>query len=124
MTERDLDEWDAEIEAEFQRCVAATKAAGQRKRGHRHVGFPWAFLVDASRLTKGHHTALIVALYIYRRTKVCNSLTVTLPSNELVEIGIDRRRKHEALAKLKAVGLIRLEKVAGRSIKVTLTWRH
>ena len=37
---RDLAEWDAEIEAEFQRAVAATKKVGQRKRGRRHVGFP------------------------------------------------------------------------------------
>ena len=30
---RDLDEWDAEIEAEFQRAVGQTKTAGRRKRG-------------------------------------------------------------------------------------------
>jgi len=49
--ERDLDEWDAEIEAEFQREVAATKAAGRRKKGRRLVAFPLAFLVDVCRLT-------------------------------------------------------------------------
>jgi len=123
MTERDLDKWDAEIEAEFQRVVAATKATDQRKRGRRHVGFPWAFLVDASQLTKGHHAALIVALYIYRRTKVCDSLTVTLPGSELAEVGVDRRRKREALAKLETMGLIRLGKAVGRSTKVTLIWQ-
>ena len=37
-TERDLAEWDAEIEAEFQRAIAATKAAGRKKRGQRLVG--------------------------------------------------------------------------------------
>ena len=38
--EHDLAAWDAEIEADFQRVVGATKVAGQRKRGRRHVGFP------------------------------------------------------------------------------------
>ena len=33
---------DAEIEAEFQRVVAATKTAGRKKRGQRLVGFPFA----------------------------------------------------------------------------------
>ena len=56
--ERDLDEWDAEIEAEFQREVAATKAAGRRKKGRRLVAFPLAFLVDVCRLTEGRGAEL------------------------------------------------------------------
>jgi hypothetical protein len=32
-TERSLAEWDAEIEADFQRAVAATKADGRKQRG-------------------------------------------------------------------------------------------
>jgi hypothetical protein len=48
---------------------------------------------------------------------------VTLPGSELAELGIDRRRKREALVKLEAVGLIRLEKAVGQSAKVTLTWQ-
>jgi hypothetical protein len=122
VTERDLDEWDVEIEEDFRRAVAATKVAGQRKRGRRLVAFPLAFLVDVCRLTEGR-TALVVAELIYRRTHVCRSQTVTLPINELRELGIDRNRKNEALAKLKAVGLIRVKRMApGQSAKVTLTW--
>jgi hypothetical protein len=121
--ERDLDEWDAEIEAEFQRVVAATKAAGQRKRGRRLVAFPLAFSVDVCRRTEGR-TALVVAMLIYRRTHVCRSQTVTLPASELAEHGITRRRKNEALATLEAAELVRIEKApAGRAAKVTLTWR-
>ena len=37
--ERDLAEWDAEIEAEFQRVIAANKTAGRKKRGQRLVEF-------------------------------------------------------------------------------------
>src|SRR5262245_46030666 len=122
MTDRDLGDWDREIEAEFQRVVAAGKRVASGRRGRRHVGFPWAFFVDACRLTKDH-TTLIVALYVYRRTRVCNSQTVTLPNNELAELGVDRSRKCKALAKLEAVGLIRTEKAAGRSTRATLTWQ-
>jgi hypothetical protein len=62
-------DWDREIEAEFQRTVSATKAAGARKQGERYVGAPWAFLVDVCRQTDGRST-LVVALCIYRRTYV------------------------------------------------------
>jgi hypothetical protein len=117
---RDLDERD---EADFRRAVAATKTAGRRKRGRRHVGFPWAFLVDVCRLTEGR-AALIVALYIYRRTHVCRSQTVTLPIAELKELGIIRQRRTEALDRLQTAGLIRIEKAtAGQAAKVTLTWQ-
>jgi hypothetical protein len=118
-----LDEWDAEIEEDFRRAVAATKVAGQRKRGRRLVAFPLAFLVDVCRLTEGR-TALVVAELIYRRTHVCRSLTVTLPADELAELGIIRQRKNEALATLEAARLIRIKRLsAGRSAKVTLTWK-
>jgi hypothetical protein len=120
---RDLAEWDAEIEAGFQRAVAAVKSAGKRKRGRRHVGAPLDFLIDVCQRTAGR-TALIAALYVYRRTHVCRSQTVTLPAGELAELGITRRRKNEALTKLEAAGLIRIKKMAaGRAAKVTLTWR-
>jgi hypothetical protein len=123
MTERDLDEWDAEIEAMFRRAVADTKAVGRRKRGRRYIGCPLAFAIDVCRLTDGR-TALIVAQLIYRRTHICRSPTVTLPADELAEFGITRRRKNEALATLEAAGLVRIEKVAaGRAAKVTLTWK-
>ena len=122
-TKRDLAEWDAEIEAEFQRTVRATKIAGQRKRGRRHVGFPLEFLIDVCRSTEGR-TALVVAAILYRRTHVCRSPTVTLPAAELAEVGITRRRKNEALSRLQAAGLIRVESVpTGCSAKVTLTWQ-
>jgi hypothetical protein len=120
---RNLNEWDAEIEAEFQHAQTASKAAGQRKRGRRHVGFPWAFLRDVCRMVDGQ-VALAVAILIYRRTIVCRGRTVTLPAHELTELGIVRRRKNEALTRLQAAGLIRIETAPkGQSAKVTLLWR-
>jgi hypothetical protein len=124
MTDRDVAEWDAEIEAEFQRVVGATKAAARKKRGRRLIGSPFAFLADVCRLTEGRAT-LVVALLIYRRTRVCGSLTVTLPSTELVELGIDRKLKRKALTRLEAARLIRIEKVGpGQSVRVTLLRRE
>ena len=87
------------------------------------VAFPWAFLVAVCQRTEGR-TALVVAMYIYRRTHVCSSRTVTLPAGELAELGTDRRDKNKALVKLEAAGLIRIERTAiGQSAKVTLTWQ-
>ena len=121
--DRDLAEWDAEIEAEFFREVAATKRAGRLKRGRKLMGGPVAFWIDVCQRTEGR-AALVVAMLIYRRTHVCRSQTVTLPAGELAEHGITRRRKNEALAKLEAAGLIRVERMGrGQSAKVTLTWR-
>ena len=120
---RDLAAWDAEIEAEFQSVVARTKAAGQRKRGQRLVGFPFAFMADVCQLTT-RRASLVVAVLIYRRTFVVGNRTVTLPAAELAELGIDRRLKNRALAQLAAAGLVRVENdTPGRAAKVTLLWK-
>jgi hypothetical protein len=122
-SQRDLAEWDAEIEADFQRCIAANKRAGRLKQGRKHIGCPLAFAIDVCRLTKGR-TALVVAICIFRRTCIKHSPTVTLPAEELAEFDINRPRKWEALVQLEAAGLIRIGREGtGRSVKVTLTWR-
>jgi hypothetical protein len=118
-----LQRWDAEIEADFQRAVAKTKSAGRAKRGRRLIGAPMAFVADVCRLTDGR-AALVVALLIYRRTHVCKSQTVTLPGEELTAVGINRKRKSEALMKLEAAGFVRLKKTVGRSIRATLLWQR
>ena len=89
----------------------SAKTTRRAKRSQRLVAFPWAFLVDVCRLSHSR-TALAVATYIYRRTHVCNSLTVTLPGGELAELGIDRSMKRRALAQLKAAGLIRIGRMS------------
>lgn len=53
---------------------------------------------------------MFVALLIYRRTRVCGSLSMTLPGAELAETGIDRKLKRKALARLEAA---RLEMAGG-----------
>jgi hypothetical protein len=122
MTQAELDAWDAEIEANYQKAVAATTRPGKRKRAQ-YIGCPWEFLVDVCRLTRGR-TALVIALYAYRQTRVRRSQTVTLPGAELVELGVDPRRKREALHSLARAGVIRLRRAEpGRATEVTLLWR-
>src|SRR5262245_11084664 len=94
----------------------------QMRGGRRLMGAPLTFWVDVCRLSEGR-ASLVVAVLIYRRTRVCNSATVTLPGAELAELGITRPQKFKALARLGAAGLVRVEKAAGRSVRVTLLWR-
>jgi hypothetical protein len=98
------------------------KTVPRTKRNQRLVAFPWAFLVAVRRLTAGR-TALLVAMYIYRRTHVCGSSTVTLPGTELAELGVDRKSKSRALGQLETAGLIQVRASAGRTAKVTLLWQ-
>ena len=114
---------DADIEADISGWSRRPRRpVGKAKRGQRRVGCPLAFLGDVCRLTEGRAPVLVAEL-IYRRTYVCKSRTVTLPSAELAELGITRQQKARALTKLATVNLIRIEKSAGCSARVTLLWR-
>jgi hypothetical protein len=95
-------------------------------RGQRHIGVPWDYLVDVlRRIPKQSPFPLAIALLIYRRTIVCHSQTVTLPSTELTELEIDRAQKSRVLALLVRVGLIRIEQNRpGQTTKVTLLWQR
>jgi hypothetical protein len=91
MTKRNLEEWDAEIEEEFQRVVRETNAAGKRKDRRRYIGAPMKFIADVCRLVPGRSAVPIaIAMVIYHRTIVCRDQTVTLPGTMLAELGIDR----------------------------------
>jgi hypothetical protein len=115
-----LQRWDAEIEVDFQRTVTATKAAGKTKRDHRLMGAPWAFWV-AVRKPEVPWLAVVLAIYIYRRTRITGSDSVTLVSAELNELKIDRHKRSRALRQLTAAGVIRVDRTGhGRALQVTL----
>jgi hypothetical protein len=114
-----LQQWDAKIETDFQRTVTATKAAGKAKRGHRLMGAPWAFWI-ALREAKLSWLAIVLAIYIYRRTRVTGSNTVTLIGAELDELRISRQQRRLALRRLASAGVIRVNRTGvGRSLQVT-----
>jgi hypothetical protein len=118
-----LQRWDAEIEADYQRTVAATKAGGKTKRGNRHMGAPWSFWAALTK-TKVPWLAVILGVYIYRRTLVTGTLTVTVPRAELDELGIDRYQRSRALRRLESAGVIQTIKTgAGHSPRVKLLLR-
>lgn len=98
-------------------------ASPSAQRGERLVAFPWAYLVDVCRLTEGR-AALVTAAFIYRRTHVCKSRTVTLPGTDMAELGVGRELKRKALARLEAAGIIRIESnEPGCTAEVTLLWK-
>ena len=86
------------------------------------LGAPFEFVEDVCRSTEGR-TALVVALHLYRRVMICNSLTVTLPSDELAALKVTRQDKQKALIRLQQAGLVKLARVKGRTTQVTLMWR-
>jgi len=111
------------IEVETIATEADAKAeAAKAKHRWSHIGCPWGYLADVCRLPEGR-AMVVVAIYIYRRTVVCKSRTVTLPGAKLAELGVDRAQKSRALAQLARVSIIRIEdNTAGRTAKVTLLW--
>jgi hypothetical protein len=102
------------------------KVVGFSRQRGRWVGCPWALLADTCGAIKGPNRAIaaLVVQLIYRRTQVCKSRTVTLPTFELKELGIDRYQKARTLGVLQAGGLIRIRNRNGRSTRVTLLWKE
>jgi hypothetical protein len=100
-----------------------TKQKRRSRRASRLIGVPFSFVHDVRLLTRGSN-ALTVALLIYRRTRICNERTVTLPTAELTELNIGRDDKRKALIKLQHAGLIQVKNLAGRTSQITLLWRE
>ena len=91
-------------------------------KGHRIAGrflkkTPLEPLQRAARLPgRGLH----VYLAIRHRCDLRREMTVTLPANYLQTFGIGRDVKRRALAELETAGLIRVERLVGRTARVTL----
>jgi hypothetical protein len=99
---------------------ALTRKAPAHRGANTFIGCPMSWL---KRVLPAVRSAdqLAVALYVYRRTKVCRSRTVSVSNAELQkELGICRYTKYRTLAWLENAGLIRTESRDGRSVKVTL----
>jgi hypothetical protein len=107
------------IEVETIPPVAGTTQQQRGKRDHQHMGAPWGFWVNVCK-AKLPWLARVLAIYIYRRTKVCQSNTVTLVAGELDQLQIHRSQRRRALHQLAAAGLVRLDQQGKRSVRVTL----
>ena len=123
LTEAEKAEWDAEIDAEYQEAVAATKRPAKLKRDQRLIGCPWGFLADVRARTL-NATALVVALYVFHLIIRNKSRIVKLTGAELTELKVDRSGRHKALRILAAAGLVQLHpSPPGCAAMVELVWR-
>lgn len=122
MVERDLAEWDRKIEANFQRAIAATRAAGKRKRktAEPFVKVPLWWIVAAAKQARSPATlVLIELLHASWRAK---SSTFTLSNERLRKVGVSREIKRRVLRDL-AHGkgrMIMIEQKVGRAPRITL----
>ena len=117
-TERDLAEWDAEIEAAFQREVVATKLAGRKKTVEPFVKVPLWWITAATKATN-NRKALVCIELLYASWKA-KSLTFPLPNARLQKQGITRETKRRALRDLERGGLIIVERPSRKTPIVTL----
>jgi hypothetical protein len=112
MTEQSADPFDDPL------WRAAEKAPAGR-RTNAFIGCPMSWLKRV--LLAVRSAEQLAALYVYRRTKICRSRTVSVSNAELQrELGIDRRIKYRALTGLESAGVIRLKNRIGRAVTVTL----
>jgi hypothetical protein len=122
MGERDLAEWDRETEADFQRAVAGTRAAGKHKRQKEEpfVKVPLWWIEQAAKQIHSPATLVLVEL-LHAKFKTRSS-TFTLSNARLQKLGVSRKVKHRILRNL-AYGkgrMITVEQKAGRAPRISL----
>jgi hypothetical protein len=100
--------------------AAAAPKRKPRNASQQHIGCPLAWLEWVFPLVRSKEQ-LVVALYIYRRSIVCHSKTVSLANRELQQLfGISRFTKSRALAELRQAGVITTVQQDGQAVRVTL----
>jgi hypothetical protein len=124
MAERDPDEWDREIEADFQSCLAANRAEGkvkrQRKKAEAFVKVPLWWIELAAKRT-GSPTTLVLIELLYAKFRARSS-TFKFSNVRLQKLGVSRDVKRRVLHDLaKGRGrMIVLEQKIGRAPVITL----
>jgi hypothetical protein len=95
------------------------KTTKPKRRAGRYIGCPVAWFVWVFPLLRSKEQ-LALALYLYRRCCVCRSDTVTVPTDELTELGLGRWGKYRLLLSLERAGILRFEQSGQQTIKVQL----
>ena len=85
-----------------------------KRRHSRHIGCPVDWLAWVLPLVRSKEQ-LALALYLYRRCHVCHSNTVTVPTEELEELGLGRWAKYRLLVSLEQAGILRAVEQPGDS---------
>ena len=118
---RDVAEWDAEIEAEYQRFIRTSNGPGKssRKRLQRNytlVPREWELhLLKAKRISTYRLAIELLYLHWYN-----NGKPVTVSSKVAQAAKISVRSKWEALAELERLGLIEVDRRPRKSPRVVL----
>ena len=121
---RNLDEWDAEIEAEFRSAVRATKRASAPNASRRMgwlrkytlVPREWEQrLLNAKRVSTYRLAIELLYLHWYNKGK-----PVTVSGKVAQAAKISVRSKWEALAELERLGLIEVDRRPRKSPRVVL----
>jgi hypothetical protein len=103
--------------------LAGVPSPKKRTNGRRSDGFigcPVSWLKRVLPAVRGAGQ-LATALYIYRRTKICRSRTVSISNAELEqELGVKRWDKYRALVNMEVAGIVKLGGRTGHAVKVTL----
>lgn len=92
-----------------------------KRRADRFIGCSVPWLAWVLRRVKSKEQ-LALALCVYRRCCVQNSDTVTVPTEELTELGIGRWAKYHLVPKLEQAGVLRVLETGRGTIKVRLHW--
>jgi hypothetical protein len=96
------------------------KTGKAKRRADRFIGCPVPWLAWLAPLVKSKEQ-LIVALYVYRRCCIGRSDTVTVPNDELEQLGISRFGKYRVLIMLEQAGILTVHERTGRVTKVRLS---
>ena len=116
---RDLDEWDAEIEEDFRRAVAATKAVGRRKKKvEAFVKVPLWWIKIAAKDARSPTTLVLIEL-LYASWKAKSS-TFPLPNGRLNKLGVSREVKRKVLLNLERRPVILVERHSRKAPIITL----
>jgi hypothetical protein len=78
---------------------------------------PWRWLTTAARLPG---KALQVGLLLWKEAGCHKNRCVALCLSHGAEVGVTRKAGRHALRRLEAAGLVRVERLPGRSLQVTL----
>jgi hypothetical protein len=114
--DRDLAEWDREIEEDFRRVVARTRA--KRKKVEPFVKVPLWWIAQATKATNtGRALVCIELLYAAWKAK---RPTFPLPNGRLAKLGVSPDTKGRALHDLERAGLITVERPPRRTPMITL----
>jgi hypothetical protein len=116
---RDLDEWDAEIEEDFRRAVAAAKAVGRRKKKvEAFVKVPLWWIEIAAKDARSPTTLVLIEL-LYASWKAKSS-TFQLPNSRLNKLGVSREVKRKVLRNLERRPIILVERRPRKAPIITL----